>query len=1295
MVRFSKLIVKHSAVLDAPSPYLDSMDDEMSAKLSRARSTFIIPLSASKPAALVSQAQRLATFIAKNPHVNVVDLARTLGTRRSKLLERGFALVGQKTLSEDLAPEVLQSAVPNKSYCAHPFAFVFTGQGAQWPEMGKELITEFASFKRSIQELDSVLQKLPEKPAWTLEQAILEPPATSQINHVTRSQPVCTAVQIALVDLLFKWGITPKAVIGHSSGEIAAAYASGRLTSTQAIIVAYYRGYVVGKCKSEIPGAMMAVSLSKEQAETEIDQLGLTGSILVACVNSNESVTISGDESSIDALWHSLTHRGIFARKLNTNGRAYHSQHMKPLGQEYEDLLEKYMGLPVAPPPAADYLAVTWISSVYGEPVSAKIMPSYWRKNLESPVLFHDAAKQLLKGTKLHLIELGPHSAMEMPLKQTVKELKIKEGHIHYDSAIIRKKNGVHSVLNLMGQLFLHGHNVSFIDVNHVETADAPIVQGKVLTDLPPYSWTYDSHVLWNEGRQSRELRNRKYGHHELLGLQMLGGNGITTTWRNMLKAKDVPWLESHKLGDEIVFPAAGFVAMAIEGLCQVLNIEGLQRPRISLRNFNIIRALPISSDEDKAGAEIFTTLRPLKISGTTQSDGWHDFEVSTYDDGKYTIHATGIVSATLGADSLPSKITLESVGLQELAVRSWYDRFAAIGLNFGPHFQTMKKVETDSKRRFMKARATVDGNGNGTKISTSQDNAKSKGEMYIMHPVLIDSMLQTALVASSAGHIANLACMVPKIIEVASFTAPHGVDQAKSLVVDAMSEQTGPGSLRAAAELHSSNGDLCAQMENITAVAFQGIQDDQSAIDERQPMMKIIWKPDITKLTAKNAPGLSRHLANVAAQLDDKDLRPSLGKLAELVCVFAHNKPRLNILELGGPSGGFARSALSLLRAGTPFPRYASYARGHYNDTDELLVEDFTTVDAVTDNFQKAKSHKARSAYDLIVCSDSSIGHEIMTKRHEAIGSLLNAKGAVVGLVATEFPGNPELQLSMIDVPIEDPAEKILVARIPTQRGVSDPHRTILVERGNNSGFDDKLCEMWESRFKEPLERVSLSCITIASLPPGTSVICTVELYEPMLTTLTESEMSSMKIITDQAAYILWIHGGGNMDAERPDFAMVTGFCRSLVLEQPSLRFFTHDIDDPDADPETSITNIFRTLDDVHSEDCQDLETVEKQGVPFTQRFVPEEDLNETFRRRQGNRFTLDRLGDNKPARLTIQNIGQLDTLAFKPDTSGDDELKAGHVEVDVKAVGLNAKVRFAVLLSPIFTSVRLSLIA
>ena len=365
------------------------------------------------------------------------------------------------------------------------------------------------------------------------------------------------------------------------------------------------------------------------------------------------------------------------------------------------------------------------------------------------------------------------------------------------------------------------------------------------------------------------------------------------------------------------------------------------------------------------------------------------------------------------------------------------------------------------------------------------------------------------------------------------------------------------------------------------------------------------------------------------------------------------------------------------MLRAGTAFPRYASYARGHYSHTDKLLVEDYTKIDAVTDDFSKTKSYDADTVYDLIICSDSSVDQELVTKRHESVGGLFTSQGAVVGLVPSDFSGNPDLQLLITNVPNEDSAEKIIVGNIPTQPKGSNPHRTILIERGNNTKLNDKLCEMWESRFNEPLERVSLPVITIASLPPGTSVICTVELYEPLLTTLTESAMSSMKIITDQAAYMLWVHGGGNTDAERPNLAMITGFSRLLILEQPSLRFFTHDIDDPDADAETFIIDILATLDDLHSEDCQDLEVVERHGVPFTQRFVPEEGLNETFRQRQGNRFAVKRLGDNKPVRLTIQDIGQFDTLAFEPEMSGDDGLKAGCVQVDVKSVGLNAKVR------------------
>ena len=1255
-----------SAVLESTQSYVAPADDGVSKELSLAKNTFLIPLSASNSTSLEVQATRLVSSIEQDCH-NVVDLARTLGTRRSQLAERGFALVGQRTLAEDLHFSKLQRMTEGKNYSTLPFAFVFTGQGAQWPQMGKELIEEFPSFRHTIQDLDAVLQTLPERPSWTLQEVLLEPKATSQINHVTRSQPVCTAVQIALVKLLAQWGLYPRGIIGHSSGEIAAAYASGRLTSMQAIIVAYYRGYVVGKSNTKVAGAMMAAGLSKDDANTEIALLGLESAMKVACVNSPESVTISGDEEAIVKLQSELSPRGVLARKLNTNGRAYHSHHMSSLGPEYQKLLEKSLGATVVP----DFKngSVTWVSSVYAEPVSGKITPAYWRKNLESPVLFSDAVARLTKGNKLHLIEIGPHSALEMPLKQTCKKLKIKEGDFHYNSALIRGKNSVSCALNLMGQLFLHGHEVAFAQINYVETQvqTSSSMQGKVLTNLPPYPWTYDGPVLWNEGRQSRELRNRKYGHHDLLGLQTLGASGLITTWRNHLRVKDIPWVESHKLGEDVVFPAAGYIAMAIEAVCQVTHTTKASKPSITLSHANIVKALPLSLESDNPGSEVFTTMRAKKLSGIAVSSKWYDFDISTYDNEKTTVHATGSISLGLDTQAMSAKLT-PKIQLQELAIRNWYDKFVHIGLKFGKDFQSMQKVETDSKQRVMCARSTVNYlTGGGEGISTQSD--------YIMHPITIDSLLQTALVASSAGTIGNLSCIVPTCIEHAQFTPPAaGVDESTWLV-DAVSEPTGLGSIRIAAELHNGQGQFCAQVENVSAVTFQGVQEDESAIAERHPMMKVIWKPDVTKLRAKNAQDFADHLAKAAVK-NREDIPLNLRKLAEMVAIFAQKNPRINILELGNRSGVFAQHVLEVLRADTAFPRMASYSRGYFKG-GELFVQSIDAIKVVDDNMDKAKANPKGAAYDLVVLSNLEAGQAAITERHEAVGMLLTGHGAVVGLLPTNLPRNPDLQLTIVDIPIGDQSEKIVVGKIPEQPKPRAGHHIVVVERGDKLSFNNALIPRLSKQFDQQVDRVSLPMLTTNVFTPRTTVICTVELYEPILTTLTENEMCSMKILTDNAAYILWVHGGGNINATRPDLAMVTGFSRSLVLEQPSLRFFTYDIEDPDLDTDASITNILASIDDVHDDTCLDLELVEKNSIPFIQRFVPEEGLNITFRQKLGNWPATRTLGEAKPARLTIHNLGQFDTLALRPELEISPQLDPVFVEVDVKSVGLNAKVK------------------
>lgn len=247
--------------------------------------------------------------------------------------------------------------------------------------MGKELLDEFPILAVAISKMDSVLDSvlaaLSHPPSWTIAGALRQPKETSQIGAVTHSQPLCTTVQIGLVKLLSSWGINHRAVVGHSSGEMTAAFASGKITLAEAIIAAYHRRYAVGV----------------------------------------------------------LTHGG-----------------------KYQSLVANAIPkLDVSPSMVSD---ATLYSSVTGYSHHGPFDAASWRANLESPVLFVDALSELARGGKYTLIELGPHSALELPIKQTRAHLKLEEASLSYFAALRRGKDPVDKVLDLVGSLWLSGHNV-------------------------------------------------------------------------------------------------------------------------------------------------------------------------------------------------------------------------------------------------------------------------------------------------------------------------------------------------------------------------------------------------------------------------------------------------------------------------------------------------------------------------------------------------------------------------------------------------------------------------------------------------------------------------------------------------------------------------------------------------------------------------------------------------------------------------------------------------------------------
>jgi acyl transferase domain-containing protein len=393
-----------------------------------------------------------------------------------------------------------------------------------------------------------VLGILPNGPNWKIADIVAGNCEEEAIQRPEISQTVCTAVQIGLVDLLAAWSVRPSSVMGHSSGEMAAAYAGGYLTAAEAITAAWFRGSTVAT-NTQV-GAMLAVGMAPEKAAEYLEEFD--GQIKIAAINSPESTTLSGDALAVQRLSAVLNDNGEFNRLLRTSGNAYHSHHMIPLGQDYcsklSEGLTHIQGLGLCDKHQR-YPRVPWISSVKPHKLPGEIVDaSYWKANLESPVRFSDAITNLVNSVGADVIlEVGPHAALKGPIDQTVRSLG---RNIPYVSTLKRKEDARISMLSLAGTLFALGAQVDLVAANAVDELQGTqwvAAHGCTAIDLPPYRYKYGP-VMYNESRVSKEYRLRPTLRHDLLGSKVAGNAKLRPQWRNILRLKDLPWLGDHRL---------------------------------------------------------------------------------------------------------------------------------------------------------------------------------------------------------------------------------------------------------------------------------------------------------------------------------------------------------------------------------------------------------------------------------------------------------------------------------------------------------------------------------------------------------------------------------------------------------------------------------------------------------------------------------------------------------------------------------------------------------------------------
>lgn len=715
----------------------------------------IFVLSGSDPTSVTTKMKELGIFLEQRPEVFEKALpgrlAYTLASKRSHLPYK-IAFVADS--ADDLGGRLAVSKLkPTRSMVEPAIVMVFTGQGAQWAGMGQELMQSHPIFKSTMESADAHLRSL--GAPYSLIEELQKKKEDSIVDAPYISQPACTAIQIALTVLLAAWNIKPVAVVGHSSGEIGAAFAAGIISKEDALALAYHRGNATVHLKKQYPdlkGRMLAVGSDRATIEPLLKTLE-KGYATVACINSPTSVTVSGDEDAINELTAILELQKTFARKLRVDV-AYHSKHMARVADSYREAIKRIK-------PRAS-TAVTMYSSLFGRVAEAtQLDADYWVSNLVYPVEFDSAVQAMCSSSEAMatkskydiIVEVGPHGALEGPLKDILKTLGGTATKTAYVSALTRNSDATKTTLQLAATLYMKGASLDFQAINFpISGAQPPAM----LTDLPKYPWNH-TQKYWHESRISDNHRFKKFPRHDILGVLADYSNDLEPTWRNIICLEDLPWLRHHKMQSMIVFPIAGYMAMAMLAAAQRAQMRNVAFDRFDMREIVTSRALIL----DETNVETTITLRPFSEGTRSYSDIWDEFRISSWTNGKgWTEHCRGLIAVRNGdgANAVDGVERLETAkkGLSaaiaeihdtcDFAVDSanMYETLTKIGAIYGEAFQGLEKCYACGQH----ARAEIVVPDTSAMMPHNYETSMS------LHPTTFDDFIQVVWPILGAGRI-------------------------------------------------------------------------------------------------------------------------------------------------------------------------------------------------------------------------------------------------------------------------------------------------------------------------------------------------------------------------------------------------------------------------------------------------------------------------------------------------------------------------------------------------------------
>lgn len=558
--------------------------------------------------------------------------------------------------------------------------------------------------------------------------------------------------------------------MGHSSGEVAAAYTAGALTLESACKVSYHRGRLVEKLAASLPtpGVMMSVNISENEVIEYLRNVPAARDIHISCVNSPFNVTLSGDETDMNILKECLDKDKIFAQRLKT-GVAYHSPTMEQVAEEYLSCMDS---LEQQEP---DDHSILMVSSVTGESVSTRTVSEaqYWVDNLVSPVRFSDALKYLVvaapkldgQQTVYDFLEVGPHGALRRPITDTLGQLTSKK-RSRYASLLSRGQSALKTTLETAGRQFSLGYPVSITAVNQQDPSANPI---PFLVDTPEYPFDH-SQIYWHEGRLSQDWRLREAAPRDVLGTRAADWNPLEPRWRKILSIEKTPWIADHVIGGTTLYPATGTMMMALEAVKRTAD------PNQVISGFHVKTCTFMSPIVVRPGlegeAEVITQLRPLqqpyeKASLRSevrifarQDNRWSEcFNAIIHTEYKKPpTEVDGGLEARVDAENFTRKYEdAKKSCVNQVSKENFYKWHHEHGLKYGEAFSLTDDICWD-----------------GGEVTIARVNVQQPAHEFegVVHPAVLDAACQICFTAQSNGMSSDLPTIIPYSIHDAWISA-------------------------------------------------------------------------------------------------------------------------------------------------------------------------------------------------------------------------------------------------------------------------------------------------------------------------------------------------------------------------------------------------------------------------------------------------------------------------------------------------------------------------------------------